>query len=100
MLKDAPCLAYLVDVVGEDDVMGVAHRDEGALVHIPACHKLLFVLKDWFLHVDGDALDLTVLYMQFQRLNTREREQAVFDSIPAIAEKDAPLWKQEGEVAA
>ena len=32
MLKDASHLAHLVDVVGEDDVMGVAHGDEEALI--------------------------------------------------------------------
>ena len=55
MFEDAPCLVDLVDVVGEDDVVGIAHRDEDALAHAPRGHKLSLVFQSRLAHVDGDG---------------------------------------------
>ena len=55
MFEDAPCLVDLVDVVGEDDVVGIAHRDECSLRQV--WHRLKLLRNDQlrFSHVNGDT---------------------------------------------
>ena len=75
MFEDAPCLVDLVDIVGEDDVVGIAHRYEYSLSHPPIGQKQRFVLQYWFAHVNGDTFHLIIIYMQPQRLDSRKRQQ-------------------------
>lgn len=78
ILKDASRLAHLVNIISEDDIVRIAHRDENTLIHTAASHKLRFVFQYRLAHVDGDRLNLAVCHVQLEYLDTRQCQQPDF----------------------
>ena len=76
MLHHASRLTHLIHIVSEDHIMGIAHRDEGAVTRIAGFDELRPFLKDGLAHIDGDAFHDTIVDQQTEYLDAREGQQA------------------------
>ena len=66
---------HLIHIVSEDHIMGIAHRDEGAVTRIAGFDELRPFLKDGLAHIDGDAFHDTIVDQQTEYLDAREGQQ-------------------------
>ena len=78
MRQSTPCLAYLIDIVGEDYVVGITHRHERAVTLRTRGQILLFVFEHGFEHIHRHALHDAIADVQLQCLDAREGEQTYF----------------------
>ena len=66
---------YQIDIVGENDVVGIAHRYESALAEAAVGQELLRNVEQGLAHVDSDAVDLLRgVHVQFEGLDPRQGE--------------------------
>ena len=71
-LQQRTARGHLVDVVGKDNIVRIAHRHEGAGGQSLRRDKQRLVGCNWLQHIDGHALYLVVTDMELQGLNARQ----------------------------
>ena len=69
LLKDAPRLSHLIDMLGEDDEVRVAHGYKHAFIDAAMGYEQAFILECRLKHVYRDVLHRPVLHVEQECLH-------------------------------